>query len=192
MGALTSPADRVERLRRHARDLVTPIGVAHLPGGPIVVRRPATEEWDWVVLALEDDPLYRSRSLAIPAAARARITAVADAGIEFDHLLIAHEVPKIDTLPPGSTEKKGWELELIEKTGLARPERSARRLDAALGAAGRVARRTTEVVAAGALATAGALAVVLDADPVLMGAIIVRTSPAGVDAALFEIARWRL
>ncbi|SMH32608.1 hypothetical protein SAMN06295885_0758 [Rathayibacter oskolensis] len=183
----TRVVDRVLSIEHRAAGLVQPLGLVPYTVEPVLVRRPAREIWDWVVVPLEDDPAFRARTLAIPAHARRRIAAVSDAGIEFDRLLIAHEVPKFDQLPVGFTKNPGWEKELISRTVRARPERAVTGIDRVAAKVVAGLRRTAE----GAAAVGGSLIEALASDPILIGAILV-PGPHGDQEAVFEIARWDL
>src|SRR5690606_4246686 len=85
---------RVAELQRDAGHLIAPIGVAAIPAKPAYFPRPEHEEWDWIVLDLEDDPVYQAGELAIPKAVRTHLAEIERAGAKFDRMLIAHEVPR--------------------------------------------------------------------------------------------------
>jgi len=186
MGAVaTRPAEAVARLRALAGDRVAPLGVAALPTGPVLLRQPPAAAFDWVVLPLEDDPLYRAGQLAIPRAQRRHLARLDRDGVTFDELLIGHEVPKALTakLAAGGPVKP-------EEVIVPTPSRSA---EAALAALDTGVRAGGLALAAVALAPLALLALpaALVADPVLLGAITADgTRKAGTPAALFLLARW--
>ncbi len=153
----------------------------------MVVERPSAERWDWIVLELETDPVFAAATLGIPRHARKRIAAVAEAGVDFDRLYLAHEVPKIALLPPGTIDVKGWEHELVLRTARSGVERAAQRLDTALDKLGRAGRSAADV---GPSALGSLFAVA--SDPVLMGAIRIGDDQHTQTLAMFEIARWIL
>ncbi len=172
-----SAVARVTELERAAGGLVSPLGVAALPDKPVYLERPETEAWDWIVLRLRDDPVFRAGELAIPRPVRAHLAELDRRGARFDELLIAHEVPRGSV---AAVERKpGWESELLTSVSKARVERSAGRLDRALG------------VVTGAVAGIGAAAAGIGSDPVLIGTIRVSDDKAGRHA-WFVLAAWDL
>jgi hypothetical protein len=186
MGTIESTAARVDSLYRHAHHLVRPLGTVRLGSEPAVIQRPASEPWDWIVMDLAHDPAFQNGTLAIPRAAKRHIAAVQAAGVEFDRLHIAHEVPKVATLPAEFTAKKGWEGELILATINRSSVRAAEKLDRAVGTMSR-----TAVKVGGGLAALAALPAALS-DPILMGGILISSDKTTETLAIFEIARWNI
>jgi hypothetical protein len=89
---LWAPAER--KVRQPAQlagitDLVQ-MGFSRIADRPQVV---AGAETDWIVLPADLDPLYQHGKLPAPDAVRARVAALLNAGIQFDALAVAHEVP---------------------------------------------------------------------------------------------------
>lgn len=170
----TSALARVTDLEQIAGGLVTPLGIAEIPDKPVYLTRPETEAWDWVVLRLNDDPVFAAGELAIPRPIRARLRDLERRGAHFDELLIAHEVPRgTDAAADG---KPGWELDAVAKVSKARVERSVGRIDRVLGKVGDAA---TSLVSG------------IGADPVLIGTIRIDDSPTGRHA-WFVLAAWDL
>ena len=66
------------------------MGFSRISDRPQVV---TGEETDWLILPADLDPLYQQRKLAATPAVSARVTELLNAGIRFDALAIAHEVP---------------------------------------------------------------------------------------------------
>lgn len=169
---------RVKELERAAGELVTPLGIAELPNKPVYLARPETEAWDWIVLRLADDPVFRAGELAIPRDVRRHLAELERRGATFDELLVAHEVPRGSALAAKSAT--GWELDLLTSVSKARVERATNRLDRALG-----------VLAGAARATAGSFASGIGSDPVLIGTIRISDDKAGRHA-WFVLAAWDL
>lgn len=189
---LDEVAARLEDIRDRAGDLLEPLGIASLPAQPLLLRQPRTADFDWVVLPLLDDPLFKRGELDIPPQERRRLRLLEERGVEFDELLIAHEVPKRAIAAPEHLTDPVLLEKVLRPPGL-KPDRRS----------GRVLRRFLEIgalgsgaaVAGAALITVGGVAVaaatLVAADPVLIGAITPDgTAAPGTPAALFVLARW--
>jgi hypothetical protein len=75
---------------RHGITDLAPIGLGRIASQPQVVTR---ADIDWLILPEDLDPLYQEGKLAAPKEARARVDVLLRAGVQFDYLAIAHEVP---------------------------------------------------------------------------------------------------
>ena len=168
---------RLTALERAAGVSLAPLGLAPLPGKSIYLSRPETEAWDWIVLRLQDDPVFRAGELAIPRSVKDHLTMLERSGARFDELLIAHEVPR------GSDRKLSgkpdWEMDLLTSLSKARVERSVNRIDRVLGKV------------AGAATKTGSLIAGIGSDPVLIGTVRIDEGPAGRHA-WFVLAAWDL
>jgi hypothetical protein len=89
---LWEPAERKVRqpALRHGITDLAPIGLGRIASQPQVV---TGDGCDWVILPAALDPLYTQGKLAAPKAARARVDALLRAGLHFDYVAIAHEIP---------------------------------------------------------------------------------------------------
>jgi hypothetical protein len=89
---LWAPAERKVRqpAQLHGITDLAQMGFSRIADRPQVV---TGEETDWLILPADLDPLYLQRKLAATPAVRARVTELLNAGIQFDALAIAHEVP---------------------------------------------------------------------------------------------------
>jgi hypothetical protein len=171
--------ERVQELRRRSDEQIFPLGVAPIPPGPSLFEQPKSGAWDWLVLRLMEDPLYLQGELNIPQDVQRRLVALDKAGVEFDDLWIAHEVPKGSQLGPAKS-KDGLKQMLAPQ----RTSPQAQRLKGLFN-----------VLAAGAVAAVTlpmfALASVANADPVLLGVLTsTGSTEPGTLAAYFFIARW--
>ena len=63
-----------------------------VPAGPRLYQ--GIDETDWVLLRIEDDPLYKRGDFPMPRTVRRRLRRLSNAGVEMDRLLVAHEVPR--------------------------------------------------------------------------------------------------
>ena len=155
---------------------------------------------DWVLLPLAEDPSYRQHDgFATLPRVISRLERIRDAGIEFDTLYIAHELPK-GILEPGKPFDRRWLLpppspktrHLSERLGDA-VQKSFRVAAAPLRAGAMVTAAAGAVAAAagGAMAPLMLLAL-LAVDPILFGAVIAprRTVAPGELAAWFKLASW--
>jgi hypothetical protein len=173
------------------RDL-DPIGFGYIASTPQVV---SGDTSDWLIFPAVTDPLYQQGQLAAPSHVRARIRELRDAGVFFDALTIAHEVPA----GAAATVTDGRELQRL----LAPPTpKSLPVLAATVGMVftgiGRVGKHAVRMQDRSARSLER-LVVTLDnlkrlprsLDPMIFGAVVV-TPPATVgDAALyFLIASW--
>lgn len=180
---------RISALHARAGDQVQPMGAAPLPNGPQYFPQSAGTPWDWVVLRLVDDPRYVAGQLDMPRPVKKDLLHLADAGVEFDDLLIAHEVTKGAISSPKPTL-----AEVSKAINATPPRRHAvhEQLHSTLTAV-----LTGLKYGAGGLAAAplaglaplGLLGVL--ADPALIGVLTCDGTPTpGQDAAYFLIARW--
>jgi hypothetical protein len=89
---LWAPAERKVRqpAQLHGITDLVQMGFSRISDKPQVV---TGEETDWLIFPADRDPLYEKRKLAATPAVRARVTELLNAGIQFDALAIAHEVP---------------------------------------------------------------------------------------------------
>lgn len=183
MGAPAKTLDeRLRRLHGLASDVLLPLGVAPLPDKPML-QPAATGPFDWVIMRLQDDPLYLKGHLGIPKRQQALLRDLDRRGVVFDELLIAHEIPK-----GSATEKdvhSGKALIAILTSFPPAPGPGVKALTGLLHGLA-AATKTAAVVGAGALTTLGTFA-----DPVLLGAMTADgTRAAGTLAGLFCITRW--
>lgn len=184
----------VEAVLRRAEEARAPI--THLFDG-VVPTRPrlyrGTGMTDWVLLRMEDDPLYRAGDFPIPRAVHRNLRRLRSGGVEMDDVLVAHEVPRstVAGLLPAAGERAlvldHRELHaLIDHPGPAgstrRTTERAGRIAGAVGRAVRVAGAGAAVVAAAPLALLAGL------DPILFGTL--RSSADPELTHVFELARW--
>jgi hypothetical protein len=90
--ALRAQAERKvhQPAQQHGITDLVQMGFSRIADRPQVV---AGAETDWIVLPADLDPLYQQGKLPAPDAVRARVAALLNAGIQFDALAVAHEVP---------------------------------------------------------------------------------------------------
>jgi hypothetical protein len=81
------------------------VGLGRISDRPQVVTDADT---DWLVLPEDLDPLYKAGKLAASKEARARVAELLRAGVHFDYLAIAHEIP------PGSFQRVRTNAQLQE------------------------------------------------------------------------------
>jgi hypothetical protein len=74
----------------HGFTNLTPLGLSRIASTPRVVTR---KDSDWLILPAAHDPLYQQGQLAAPPEVRARLRELLTAGVWFDALFIAHQVP---------------------------------------------------------------------------------------------------
>jgi len=207
-----SPAERLRLDRRAVRLVEKAEGV----GAPItyvgvgkVLERPRLypgTPTDWVLMRLEDDPLYQQGRFPIPREQRQHLSRLATGGVEMDELLVAHEVPEaaVCRAAPGLARTGPQEIStellatLVEHPG---PADSTRRFTAR---AGKVAEGTGKIakgaargagqvlkgaaIAGGVVAASPLLLAAALLDPVVFG---VRRVPGRRDLAqIFELVRW--
>jgi hypothetical protein len=115
---------------------------------------------DWAMMNLADDPLFQKGKLPLPRNVRVSLQQARKAGIEFDNLVIAHELPK------GSL-KQGQHMPL-ELVAPPPPKRMARRL-AVLDMASAAIWGSAVVAVAAPLALASFAVGMASLDPVLFG-----------------------
>ena len=177
---------KLEALRALAGDDVIPLGFAPVVTGALLVSSTSSETWDWLVVPIEHDVLFKTKRLGIPESVRHKLTDLDSRGVWFDHFLVAHEVPQ------GSLEASPGPIEIeavldslakhAERRHVASLEKTVRRLQG-------VVRATSK----GALVTVGAsltpLLLLANADPVLIGGSEPERGSQKV-AAYFEVARW--
>ena len=183
---------RLGDLRDSAGDLIEPLGIAPLPDKPLLLTQPASTPFDWVVLRLATDPLFKRGELDIPRQQRRRLRELNGRGVVFDELLIAHEVPKKAIASPETLDDPIALDRVLRPPGLEPDRASGRALRGFLDLAvrGSVALAAgAAVVAVGGVAVASAT--LAAADPVLIGAVTADGGTAGgTPAALFVLARW--
>jgi hypothetical protein len=75
---------------KHGFTDLQPVGFSRIASTPQLV---TGETSDWLILPATADPLYQQGRLAAPPRVRAHIRELRDAGVFFDALTIAHEVP---------------------------------------------------------------------------------------------------
>lgn len=178
---ITRAVGVIERLESLASEVIAPVGVARLPAAPTLLRQPSARPFDWLVLRVEDDPLYKSGQLAMPRTERQKLRWLARQGVTFDEFLVGHEVPRELTakLADGAAIRAD---DLIKPT----PSRSSETAVKVLEAGFRCGR-----IALGAALAVPATALAALADPVLLGAVTSDGSRLpGTPAALFLLARW--
>jgi hypothetical protein len=182
---LVALSDRVDQLRRQAQGRVTPIALTRVPETPRRYRAQVTAPYDWIVVRAVDDPLYRDRRLGIPKAERRKIAALHNDGVEFDDLLVAHEIDKAAVIPevPKADELHRWikpAVDPVTTTIIDKTTKVVRGAAIAIGA-------TAAAVVASPLLLVAAVA----PDPILFGLLTLDGSPLpGTPCVLFEIARW--
>lgn len=129
---------------------------------------------DWVLLNLTEDPLFYSSGerLVMPGTVIEDLTEVLAAGIDFDAVFIAHELPK-DNLKPGQPVP----LELIAPPPPPAMSRRLNRLNrmnqmvwnSLAAAAGTALEATTAVVTAAGTVAATSIMLLASYDPILFG-----------------------
>lgn len=144
---------------------------------------------DWVFINAADDPLLHNRDgFPLPRHIRQQLHQFTQAGLEFDALYLAHE------LPPGSlTADTSVSGDLLAPPPPAAVQRLSRHC-------GQVSRWLWYLVSAPVLATGvlvgttalGVLAPIVGLDPILFGAIVAPGRPVVPDepAALFYLTHW--
>jgi hypothetical protein len=179
---------RVEHLREIASEL-TPLAVVDLARAyPQVVTTASERRWDWVFYPAEDDPLVERGLLVMPPDVRGYVRDLDARGVQFDRLLIGHEVDKTALGRTDLSDRSAAVKLLAPKPETTPATPGVRRLRAVVAAAGTALRITGAGLAAVAVAP---LALLDAADPVLIGVLTAsgRALP-GERAALFGIARW--
>ncbi|WP_460359294.1 hypothetical protein [Mycobacterium sp. ZZG] len=154
----------------------------------------------WVVCPAAHDPMI-AEGLPIPDCQRRQLKAYVDAGMDFPHIYLAHEVAKRSAHRVGKpvlehhralTDSEAKQL-IVRPNAPATTRKTAHRLDTAARALGRGLRATGTATA---VVTAGAVAIPLlmadGLDPAVLGAVTLpganRTPTA--PAAWFLLAHW--
>lgn len=181
--ALAAAAPRIPTLQRVAQmhklagHLVSPLGVVPYPADPVLITRPSTERWDWAVMDIAVDPAYVGGILGVPRTARRRLRAIEDTGVTFDHILIAHEVPKDRVLASGASELKKNDIAAkVHATASAPVQKWAALLDSLLSSGAELARSVLKTAPG--------------SDPLVMGAIDLDV-PGPPLAAVFHLVHWQ-
>jgi hypothetical protein len=182
--SLVEKTDQVRSLSASAHQPIQMLGFKPLFDGVKVLSQASPA---WALYNLSRDPLWISGRFPIPARHLLRLYILHYAGIEFDALYVAHELP-LDFLP-GS---QSLECSLIAPG----PPALATELSHHLGhATDRIVSAYAHVIRKPirAMALQGATGLAILRDPVLLGAVIPRrTNPEpGVPAAWFLLAAWR-
>ncbi|MBO3752165.1 hypothetical protein J5X84_39405 [Streptosporangiaceae bacterium NEAU-GS5] len=164
----------------------------------------AGETSDWVMAPAEDDPHLASGAWPIPGDQRRRLEQLVAAGVRFDRLYIAHEVPRgrIE-LPLAPAElSTGTEVVAIRPGQVLAPEVARQAVGpvpvpvptAALALAerlGQIADLPWRVVAGARDMVNAAIAVRNDFDPMVLGVITARrTAPTPALGAFCVLAQW--
>jgi hypothetical protein len=186
-GARNTMIKRAEAVRTLAstHGLELPVlGTAPLFDGVRLINRTTP---NWAVYNLSHDPLFQNGSFPVPGRDLRRLQRMYRSGIQFDAIYMAHELPP--DFRPGVDE---LELSLFVPT----PPEKATRLADRLG-------RTSEGIVSTCLAVAGkpftlltaagATAVAVLRDPILMGTVVpagANPDP-GIPAVWFLLAAWR-
>jgi hypothetical protein len=149
-----------------------PVGFGRISRVPQVVSRTAS---DWLILPGDLDPLYQQGQLAAPRNVRARIREFLNAGVWFDSIAIAHEVP------PGAVGKVKHIDDLLQLLEPPMPK-SLPVLSNVIGSlvdgVGRAEALVEQFLRKAA-------------DPVILGAVVANPPAKDGDAAyFFLVARW--
>ena len=144
------------------------------------------EKSDWAIMNLKSDPVFyaNGESMIIPDKVALQIRTIVNAGIEFDAIYIAHEIPK-SSVKPGQPVP----LELIAPPPPPETMYRVRKLGNEVDKFWKkIAAISTTTVAA----TAAAFAALTPVDPVLFGVNIneawkLKNTPVGM---WYYIARW--
>lgn len=174
--------DRFEELRRTASGMIRPLGIARLQHEPKLFPQ-QRGKFDWLILRIEDDPLFEDGALSIPAAQLRKLEQL-EAKVEFDGLLIAHEIRKgiIDSSKPMSSSEAATALRLQADLPFLTADKAVRRIQES---AALLARTAFSAMLSPILALASA-------DPVLIGYLSEDgTSKQNTRAIYFELARWK-
>lgn len=144
------------------------------------------EKTDWAIMSLKRDPTYYSngKRMIVPGAVAQQIKNIVNAGVEFDAIYVAHEIPK-SSIKPGQDVP----IELIAPPAPPEALRRVRKLSSA-------AEKFWKGIGTATVATAASftlpLAFLGTADPVLFGVNIneewrMKNIPIGM---WYFIARW--
>lgn len=191
------------------------LGFGTFPNAPRTFRGANT---DWVVMDAADDPATKAYGeLVVPTMISDRIDRIAAAGIDFDGLVIAHEVPKnqigddgyapFEVLaPPYAAESQNQVLQVegaaerLWASVRSGVDTTAKAIQAAAIPTAKVALAGAAVTAAAAALAVGAVAVVavasipflMTVDPILFGVLRDKRAQAGQPAssALYYIGHW--
>lgn len=182
-----------------AGDLVSFVAAVPFPSAPVPID--GYGQTDWVVFDAKLDPHVTSGQLSVPRDARRRLEQVAATGVEFDALLIAHE------LPAGTVAKLN-DSQVHSRTCHTPgggDQNAAAKLDTMLGAppADRTAVRVVALankavdglrhaaVGAGRAAVHTGAAVHQGLDPAILGAVAADSPPKpGELCAVFYLVHW--
>lgn len=167
---------------KHGFTDLQPVGFSRIAGTPQVVTGTAS---DWLILPATADPLYQQGQLAAPPRVRAHIRELRDAGVFFDALTIAHEVPA------GAAAQVKDFAELQRLLGPQTPKSLSVLTDAVgmfFTGVGRVGKRAAQLRYQSSRSLER---LTVSLDPMIFGAVVV-TPPATIgNAALyFLIASW--
>lgn len=181
---LAMRAKTVQTLARTDRLEVPMLGVAPLFDEVRLITRTRP---NWALYNLSHDPLYKTGKFPLPARDLRRLKHLYYAGIQFDAMYVAHELP-LD-FQPG---QDNLEMSLF----VPAPPVFATHLAEHLGhAANRIVSACLALTGKpfAILASAGASAAAVLRDPILMGVVIPPgTNPdPGVPAVWFLLAAWR-
>jgi hypothetical protein len=153
------------------RDL-QPVGFSRISRTPQLVTGTDSE---WLILPADLDPLYQQGQLAAPRNVRAHLRELVNAGVWFDSIAIAHEVP------PGAVANV---RNIVELQGLLEPPmpKSLPVLSNTIGSLIDGAWRIEEVIANFLRKSV---------DPVIFGAVVANPPATdGAAAMFFIITRW--
>jgi hypothetical protein len=152
--------------RKHGFTDMQLIGLGRIASTPQVV---AGEKSDWVILPTALDPLFQQAQLAAPPKARARIRELVNAGVWFDAVAIAHQVP------PGTLAcvKNSEELQQVLEPPMPKSLTVLSAVVNSLAARSSFAGKRIVQVLARSL------------DPMIIGAVVATPSATAGDAALF-------
>lgn len=179
---------RALEVHRRSGGLTRPIGVRTIPAGPVGLSVDAT---DWVVVSIEDDPLFERGAFVAPDAVIERLRRLDAAKVQFDRVFVAHEVPA-GTLKSGAPLTPS-ELERLIPDAAPHPRaeatlRACTRLTSAAAAVTLAPLAIASILPAAAVAAVGS-AIALD--PALMGVVTATgRAEAGELGAWFLIAAW--
>lgn len=200
-------ADKVLAAAELAGAPIAYLGVGTVPAVPRLFPGPTT---DWILMHADHDPLFHDpRRFPIPKAERRHLERLANAGVEMDFLLVAHEVPNttVNGALPALRRNGAAPVDLDPETLtsiITHPgptpatkkftEKSGRIADRTLAAARKTARIAGRAAvgigaAAAALAVAPVIGGAMFVDPIVFGARTIPGAPSDV-VGIYELVRW--
>ena len=194
---------RTVEVAENVGDLAGFVAAVPFPAGPVWIDGKGGT--DWVVLDARIDPHLAAGMLAIPRRARRHLVRIDQTGVDFDALLVGHELPAGSVAPydgKGPAVLHGQKgppalaspKELTEIIGAPPPDRTALRTVAAADKAIKTIGRVAGQTGAGAQRLLSGAADLFSGglDPVVFGAVAADGPPQpGELVALFYLVHWR-